>query len=262
MTRGLSAIDEMMERASGALVAAEYFDSEKLCARALRRARAACDFERMARICMPLQEARRQVRQLAETGGVRAVLDGDLGRVVVREAGCYLLQPPLLGVDALGFRESAWRKKVPVFVLTREPTTRAGKWPMVAVAEMGWLQGGASAMRSVRAMVEPPAGAEVAEEAGAGAARRSRGVGTRAPERVPSLEWFTAAGEAIGDAAIAAVDRSLHPAFQADDLMDFLAAIPEHEKLHQRLEEVCREAARVGMPEGTRRAVGENPWSF
>lgn len=251
MTRGLSAIDEMMERASGALVAAEYFDSERLCARALRQARAADDFERMARICLPLQEARRQIRQLAETGGVRAVLSKDLGRVVVREAGCYLLRPPLLGVDAIGFRESAWRKKVPVFVLAREPMTRAGKWPMVAVAEMGSLKGGASGMRSVRAMVEPPAGV-------AGDGRTAQAV----DDRVPSLEWFTAAGEAIGDAAIAAVDRSLHPAFQADDLMDFLAAIPEHEKLHQRLEEVCREAARAGVPEGKRRMVEENPWSF
>ncbi len=247
MTRGLSAIDEMMERASGALVAAEYFDSERLCARALRQARGANDFERMARICLPLQEARRQIRQLAETGGVRAVLSKDLGRVVVREAGCYLLRPPLLGIDVVGFRESAWRKKMPVFVLAREPMTRAGKWPMVAVAEMGSLKGGASGMRSVRAMVGPPA------EGSAGQA---------ADDRVPSLEWFTAAGEAIGDAAIAAVDRSLHPAFQADDLIDFLAAIPEHEKLHQRLEEVCREAARVGVPEGKRKVVDENPWSF
>ena len=159
-----------------------------------------------------------------------------------------MLRPPLLGVDVVGFRESAWRKKVPVFVLAREPMTRAGKWPMVAVAEMGSLKGGASGMRSVRAMVGPPVGVALAGDA--------------ADDRVPSLEWFTAAGEAIGDAAIAAVDRSLHPAFQADDLMDFLAAIPEHEKLHQRLEEVCREAARVGAPEGKRKVVEENPWSF
>lgn len=281
MTRGFSAIDELMERASVALVEAEYFDSERLCARALRQARAADDFERMTRICLPLQEARRQIRQLAEAGGVRAVVDRDPGRGVAFEAGCYVLQPPLLGVDAVAFRESAWRRKVPVFVLTREPMTRAGKWPMVAVAEMGSARGGASEMRSVRAMADPPAGVaftgigvtgdrspETGADGSERAARRSRGVpaetraGTAPAYRVPSLEWFTAAGEAVGDAAIAAVDRSLHPVFQADDLMDLLAAIPEHEKLHQRLEEVCREAARVGVPVEKRRIEERNPWSF
>src|SRR4051812_45178590 len=63
------AIDELMERASSALVTTNYFEAEKLALKALERACAAIDFERMARICMPLQEARRQKRHEAVDAG-------------------------------------------------------------------------------------------------------------------------------------------------------------------------------------------------
>jgi len=278
MTRGIAAIDELMERASEALVEAEYFDSERLCARALRQARAANDFERMARICLPLQEARRQIRQLAETSGVCRELHANLARTISREPGCFLLQPPLLGVDAGAFRDSMRNRKVPAFVLTREPMTRAGKWPIVAVAESSSLRGSATGMRSVRAQVDPPPGVVftgqgltrdlppiAARESKSGPPskpRRSQAARDDRAQAAPSLQWFTAAGESLGDAAIAVVDRSLHPAFQADDLIDFLNAIPEHEKLHQALAAACRAADRAGPPKEPRQIADANPWSF
>ncbi|MFN3311207.1 MAG: ABC transporter permease, partial [Thermomonas sp.] len=43
----------------------DYFAAERLCLEALELAHKACDYERMARICLPLQEARRQKRDLA-----------------------------------------------------------------------------------------------------------------------------------------------------------------------------------------------------
>jgi hypothetical protein len=59
---------------------------------------------------------------------------------------------------------------------------------------------------------------------------------------VPSLAWFVEAGEALGDEAIGQVAVTLSAASRVDALMDRLESVPHHEKLHQRLEEACREA--------------------
>ena len=55
-------IDAKMEHASEALARCEYFLCERLAGEALGAAREKNDFERLARICLPLQEARRQIR--------------------------------------------------------------------------------------------------------------------------------------------------------------------------------------------------------
>jgi hypothetical protein len=210
-----------MERASEALVATEYFDAEKLSLKALKIARAADDFERMARICMPLQEARRQIRQIAETAGFRCVVDTDLAERGPKAAGCYLVEPPMIGLDGRNFRELSRRKRVAALVLAREPLTRAGTWPIVAVGESRLV-----GMVSVRAYVEPPKG-------------------------TPTASWMCAAEEAVGDAAIARVNPRLPAAFRVDQLLDLLGACPDHEKLHQRLEETCRVASTEPVPDST-----------
>ena len=55
-------IDALLDRASKALCACDYFEALDLCLRVLTRLQRAKDFERLARVCMPLQESRRQVR--------------------------------------------------------------------------------------------------------------------------------------------------------------------------------------------------------
>jgi hypothetical protein len=48
-----------------------------------------------------------------------------------------------------------------------------------------------------------------------------------------------------------------------DEFMLYLEAIPDHEKLHQRLAEACRDAHRQGPAPIERRGVlAENPFSF
>jgi hypothetical protein len=80
---------------------------------------------------------------------------------------------------------------------------------------------------------------------------------------VPGPEWFQSAGEALGDAAIARVKAELPASWRVDELMLYLEAIPDHEKLHQRLAEACRDAAREGPAPVERRSVlAENPFSF
>lgn len=222
----LTVLDRLMERASSALLETRYAEAERLCRRALALAHKKADYERMARILMPLQEARRQKRQLACDAGT-VTLVSRRGRAKPRP-GCYLVEPPLVATDARDLRDRADAAGVPVLVLCREPMTKAGQWPIAGA-------GAASSGRLplvVRTRVRPPAGAR------RDGATRTRDRG----DAVPSLAWFEEAAEALGDAAIASVGADLHPVWWVDDLVLRLGAVPDHEKLHQRLEEACRAA--------------------
>lgn len=236
-------VDQLMEQASGALADCRYFEAASLARRALDRARDDEDFERMARICLPLQEARRQIRQIAvEAAAERAQAGGVAVPVVMHPEdvprplgpGCYLLQPPMIGADARSLRTTGQRRRIPVFVLTREPMTRTGRWPIVGVAQV-----------STRVQVEPPCELERVED------RVCKDTYTGEP--AISLEWFEAAAEALGDEAIASVPEDLHPWWRVDDLTELLDAVPEHERLHQALADACRVAMGSEAPEEIRR---------
>ncbi len=242
-----SNLDRLMDQASNALVQTEYFAAEKLCVRALRQAHKAGDFERLARICLPLQEARRQRRMLALDSGLRLTLSTNPDPKSLLP-GFYLVQPPLIGLDARNLRESLFAAGTPALVLAREPMTRAGLWPVVAVGS-----GGLTDTLTLRVRLAPPAGVTP----------RETGITRDHAEEPPSAEWFIAASEALGDAAIAQIPPDLHPAWRVDDLIRALDAHPDHEKLHQRLAEACRAAAAAPPPVGTRRrAIHDHPYSF
>jgi len=225
-----------MEMASQALAETRYFDAADHAVEAMKFSRRAADFERMARICMPLQEARRQIRLQAEDTGVVCVAKSESelpGEVL---PGCYLFQPPLLGIDGRRLREIAHDEGVPVYVITREPMTRDGRWPMVAVGQV-----------VVRAKVQPPIPLERDESN-----MRKDGFA----EKTVPIEWVRMVGEALGDAAIADAEEVADgdpAAFLVDDLLERLDAVVEHEKLHQRLERACRQAMTEPMPSRPRR---------
>jgi hypothetical protein len=240
-------IDELMERASAALVATNYFEAEKLALKALDRAMAAQDYERASRICMPLQEARRQKRHEAIDAGTTFLLRTLPDRGQEFAPGCYLLIPPLIGLEAQTLRSLLDRKKVPALVLCKEPTTGSGKWPLVGVS------GSDRESLVIRTQVPPPEGFEKMTPMVAGEGMRAG----------PSSRWFLTSQEALGDAAIAKVSAALPPDYRALDLYEYLKAVPDHEKLHQALEAACREAAVVGpSPHPRRRAVIDDPFSF
>jgi hypothetical protein len=237
-------IDALMEQASKALIARKYFDCEKLCLQALRKAHASGDYDRLARIVLPLQEARRQKRDLAFDAGEVRIIDGELPSGKKLVAGCYLVVPPRVGVDGRNLRELADSKKVPAIVVVREPTTREGLWPLVAVGPT-----------TVRTKVDPPRPAS-AKKPGKSPAKKAAKTAGKSPAPkpeptasaealAPTPEWFLDAGERLGDAAIASVSAEAPAATRVDKFMDLLAAHPDHEKLHQRLEEAARDAARV-----------------
>lgn len=244
-----NAIDALMEAASRSLVATRYFEASDRCQEALRLARTKDDFGRMARICLPLQEARRWIRQEAlDARRVAHIASAeDLGPEPA--PGCYLVAPPLIGVDARQIRVRAWDLGIPVFVLCREPLTRDGHWPLVGVGEA-----------VVRARIDPPPGVEGWTPGSGGSARPMSG--DRVTEPI-TPEWFAAAGEALGDRAIADAQAAARPddgadalVWAVDDHLDRLEACPEHEKLIQTLARACRAAIGASTPRDRRRRRG------
>lgn len=221
-----------MEEATRDLTEGRYLSAALACRDALTLARAGHDFGRMKRICMPMLEAQRYLRQSAlESAPVRVIAtSGD----IPEDPGstCFLFAPNFVGADALRFRSGANDAGLAPFVLTREPTTSKGQWPVVGVSE-----------RVVRVRTAPP------------------------KNDTPDADWFSAAGEALGDQAIRdaldAGEPDDPPAWVVDDFLDRLDACPEHEKLIMALADACARAQ--GHPPPTRkrrRGVIDDPYSF
>jgi len=241
-------IDSLMEQASRDLVRRKYFEVEEVCREALRKAHAIRDYDRIARILMPLQEARRQKRDLAIDSGRVVVVEAQLPTDLELAAGCYLIVPPRVGVDGRALREIADQKRVPVVVIVREPTTLDGLWPVVSVG-----------LSTVRTKVKPPAPVSAAPVAKPRPVRKTSKktaaeTAVVAPrtqpsgEAVPPPKWFIAAAEALGDAAIASMPPDAHPTIRVERLIALLEGLPDHEKLHQALETAARAAARDPRP--------------
>lgn len=223
-------LDRLMEEASAALVATQYFHAERLAAEALSLAHQSRDFERMARIVMPLQEARRLRRQQAADSKKLTRIDNYPAFEALMtgteplKPGCYLIEPPLVGADARELREKGLHDEVPVIVLAREPETQMGLWPVVTVGPL-----------TVRARIEPPGAKKIA------------------------LSWFLKAFEALGDAAIAQIDPEEAAEDRVEHAMDLLAAVVDHEKLHQTLRAACEEAHRDAIDDAARPRKGRKP---
>ena len=203
-------VDEIMERAEAALRRSQWFEAERLAMRALELARAQDDFSTLSRVTLPLQEARRQRVQEALGARKLTILNADITEEMPLKPGCYLVEPPTVGADARRLRLAALRREVPVAVLCREPLSRLGLCPVVAIGQM-----------TVRARIAPPKSWDK-----------------------PDLKWYAEAMELLGDAAIEMLDTGLELDRQVDVLIAALDAVPDHEKLHQALAATCREAAK------------------
>ena len=225
-------IDAMIEQADKALVPRSYFAAERFAAGALRRAHHEGDFARMARAIMPLQESRRQKRDLAIDADHVAVIEGDLPQGADIQPGCYLVGPPRVGVDGRMLRDMADENRTPVVVVVREPPSREGLWPIVAVGPV-----------TVRAKVPPPPPAPPAPPPKKGKkSKPDAKPETHNGTATPSVKWFIEVCEQLGDEAIAQVPATLPAAARVQELFERLEAHPNHEKLHQRLEAACRDA--------------------
>ncbi len=220
-----------MERAGVALESTDYIAAERLAQEALELAQRSRDYSRMARIVMPLEEARRQKRLIAADAGVRGVLTEPPGEGWPGGPGVWIVAPPLVGADARELRRIADEQGVCSLILTREPETRAGEWPIVVIGRT-----------TVRAYVEPPRN-KLSKSSPKSAAKKAPTAGAGA-EAVPDAAWSLAAAEALGDAAIETVDPAKPASVRVDLLVDLVATLRDHDKLHQALAAACLEAMR------------------
>ena len=222
------AIDEVMDRASHALVAMDYLACEALCEQALALAHAKRDWTYFARVVLPLQECRRQRRLIAAEGGIRlgtGDLAGDPKAWLERVTpGCIVVTHPHTVDDALTLLRAARDRRLHVEVLFADNPPDAATWKLRAVTGSAEDRGlgvdrEAPPTECVDKWLTDPADAR----------------------RQDAEAWFTAAGEALGDDLIAKAaafpegDRK-----RVDLLLAMTALAPDHEKLHQRLADAAR----------------------
>ncbi len=238
VTHRVRKIDELMDRASEALVATHYFECEEVALAALRQAHAIHDFDRMARILMPLQEARRQKRLIAaDAAVVTEVLKPDA--LIDLRPGSYLLKAPgCVGMDGRLLRDLANRERIPVNVVVHEPLTMTREWPVVAVGPV-----------TVRVRVQPAISPAPSSDRPPATAKKRRGKAKAAaaepgPAPSPDLltpEWFLRTLDLLGLGAMRYADAPTATA-RVDQLMQCLETVPEHELLHQTFADTCRDA--------------------
>lgn len=245
-------IDALMEQASVALVKRDYFLVERLAGECLTKAIQAKDYARAARIINPLQEARRQKRDMAVDVGKITLMHEPMAETFVPSSGVYLFVPPRVGQEARTLRARADLAGVPVVVLAREPRTQQGQCPIVSVGSI-----------TLRAYIDEPVSAPVVIKGKGKSKTKATGAACAEPIVnvfgtfvVPEMSWILAAGEALGDAAIEQVTTT--NCFQrVDELYLRLQSHPDHEKLHQRLREACEASAHEALvnPAGARAAT-------
>ncbi|MDA1007899.1 MAG: hypothetical protein O2800_02695 [Planctomycetota bacterium] len=205
-------IEELSQKAQKELRASSWFEAERLAMRALELAHRSRSYAEMASAVLLLQEARRQRMQVAIDADTLRIVESPVPEDPQVEIGCYLLQPPQVGSDARRLRLTALHREVPVLVLCREPTTRMGLVPLVAIGPV-----------TVRARIDP--------------FPKKSGV---------TMEWYLEACRQLGQAAIDSFDSGLEWHRQVDSVMGMLDAVPDHEELHQLLHDVCTRAAAAG----------------
>ena len=208
-------IDRLMDKAGAALAKGDYFDCETLACEAMELSHASRDWDRLARLLMPLEEARRAKRlEAADTGNIFRIDSVDaLQEMTAIEPGCWLLEPLIVGAHGREFRAMADSQRVPVLCIVREPETQLGAWPLAMLGPI-----------VVRTQVTPPEGDE------------------------PDVPWFLAAAEAMGDEAIESVPADLDPEVRVNKLMERLMTLRDHDELHQAVAQAARDALRASAP--------------
>ncbi|MEE2895213.1 MAG: hypothetical protein VX726_05660 [Planctomycetota bacterium] len=204
-------IESKLDAAEKAMKSSSWFLAEREALAALDAAISAGIHDLAADATLPLQEARRQRTILAidASDGVPKIVEAVEQELETVEPGVHLLVPHAVAADARRMRVAAQQTEVPLLAVCREPDTRMGEVPIVAIGEV-----------TVRAYVAPPENPEA-----------------------PGLDWVLAAHDALGDAAIARIDPAIDGTQKIEALRNALESVPEHERLHQALAAALREAA-------------------
>lgn len=211
-----TSLDQIMEDASHKLAEMNYLASESLCLQALAEARVQGRWNYYARIVLPLQECRRQRRMIAAESTVVIGTPGDVPRL---SAGCLLVSKPHRQEDAAVVAREAAQAGLHVEVLYASQTPDEGPW-------------------TIETFVGPSAHCEVAAPLNV-----EKGQPIDAIEQPFAAHWFIAASEALGDAALEQVTAPLGSLERVEQIEARIAAVSDHEILHQRLAEAARAVA-------------------
>jgi len=213
-------LDQQMQHASQRLADLDYLGCEALCLGALAEARQAESWTAYARILLPLQECRRQRRLIAADAAVQL---GTNACWADTRDGCVAVTHPL-DRDAAdkAVRHAAERGRH-VEVLWCDNPAEADVWTIKTVT-------GPTVSCDVPA---PPA--ELVHQ------RVDPG------RHHAAAHWFIAASETLGNAALASVEAPLGTLDRVGQLEAMLAAVGDHELLHQRLADAAR-ALIAGTP--------------
>lgn len=207
-------LDNLMESASQALAELDYARCESLCVQALEQARDAEDWVMYQRILMPLQEARRQRRQAALDSPILLGTPEQAGDLLDGiEQGCAVLTWPYTASDAKALNETLRQTPRPIELLFADNDVDAEAWRITSLAGPG-LSVNLPAPKHdwVGQWMEP----------------------TSVAPPTPA-HWFMQASEALGNAALAAINANVGTLDYLTALEDALACVDDHEILHQRL---------------------------
>ena len=216
-------LDTVMEDASQKLADMQYLASEALCLRGLQIARESGNWTGYARVLLPLQECRRQRRMIAADTAVQLGTNACWNDPA---AGCVAVTHPLDVETARKIAADAAAHGRHVEVLWCDNAPDAPTWTVKTFA-------GPDIACDVPA---PPPGCvnqklePAVDELGPAAAH-----------------WFIAASEALGDAALEAVDAPRGSLERVEQLEAMVVAVNDHELLHQALGDAARAVA-AGSP--------------
>jgi hypothetical protein len=212
-------LDQLMERASRALVEMHYLEAESLCLEGLRMARAQRDWVAYARVLMPLQECRRQRRMIAADTAVQLGTAGGIDRL---DAGCIAVTHPHSAEDAARLALEAGRQRRHVEVLYCDNAVEADTWRAMTYD-------GSQIACEVPAPAGLPLNQRLCADAGP------------LPQAITGAgHWFIAATEALGEEALRRVTAPLGSLDRVEQLERMVQAVDDHEILHQRLGDAVR----------------------
>ncbi|MCH2138844.1 MAG: hypothetical protein MK074_07330 [Phycisphaerales bacterium] len=200
-------ITDLMKKAAAASKKGDHFDVETKAVRLAGMFRSRRDWDGLAEAVTMLRDARREIRKQALASRAKVNLIPEASEADSPLAkGRHLVEPPSVGADARRLRIAARDAQVPAAVVCREPTTRLGEVPVVAIAP------GAT----VRTKIDPPD-----------------------DESNPSAGWFRSAMEALGREAVAMDQPDLEPVKRVDRLLALLDAVPDEDTVHDHIITVC-----------------------
>lgn len=234
MTR--APLESIMEPASEALAKMDYLTCEDRCLEALGLAKQAGDWSQYARVLLPLQEARRQRRLIAAEGVIRlgtGGLPGDPMDWITRcQAGCVIVTQPHDAGVAEDLIHQTQRQRLYVEVLWVDNQPQAHDWMITALTG---IDSRCSVTAPPRSWVDrwlQPLGSQ-------GLTRNDVARGQQGVAITPG-DWFLNACEALGDAALSQVTSTLGTLDRVEALERCLAAVTDHEVLHQELAAAAR----------------------